>query len=272
MNETATWSLGDSCTNGTATSPAPGRARHPPVLEALARITRSTSAAFDDELRARAWRSAPVRARVDPANRSTTSCPRSSPSPAKRRRGCCNAAVRRPARCGRRAAPWLPRPARHRRRQDARRRAARDPARARRDAASTSSPPTTTSRGATPSGWAPLYEFFGLRAPRRRGHDARRATPGVRGRRHLRHRQGSGLRLPARSHGARSLAHRSSRPRLRDRGRSRLHPDRRGARAARDRRARAGAGDRSPRAGGARAPVARAASTTTPTSTAAPSS
>ena len=52
---------------------------------------------------------------------------------------------------------------------------------------------------------------------------------GVRGRRHLRHQLRVRLRLPPRQHGVVARQHRPAQPRLRDRGRGRLDPDRRGA-------------------------------------------
>ena len=60
----------------------------------------------------------------------------------------------------------------------------------------------------------------------------RRAQAGLRLRRHLRHQQRVRLRLPARQHEVRAREHGPARPRLRDRGRGRLDPDRRGPHAA----------------------------------------
>ena len=77
-----------------------------------------------------------------------------------------------------------------------------------------------------------------LRAPRDDGrlhpeHDAVRHPQGrVRGRRHLRHQLRVRLRLPPRQHGRLARQHRPAQPRVRDRGRGRLDPDRRGAHAA----------------------------------------
>ena len=66
-----------------------------------------------------------------------------------------------------------------------------------------------------------------------REHDAVRAAPrGVSGRRHLRDELRVRLRLPARQHGRLARRHRPARPPLRDRGRGRLDPHRRGAHAA----------------------------------------
>ena len=77
-----------------------------------------------------------------------------------------------------------------------------------------------------------------LRAPRddRRlhpEHDAVRRPQGrLRGRRHLRHELRVRLRLPPRQHGGVAREHRPAQPRVRDRRRGRLDPDRRGADAA----------------------------------------
>ena len=60
----------------------------------------------------------------------------------------------------------------------------------------------------------------------------RRAPGGLRLRRHLRHEQRVRVRLPARQHEVRAREHGPARPRLRDRRRGRLDPDRRGAHAA----------------------------------------
>ena len=66
-----------------------------------------------------------------------------------------------------------------------------------------------------------------------REHDAAgRAPRGVRRRHHLRHELRVRLRLPPRQHGRAARGHRPARPRLRDRGRGRLDPHRRGADAA----------------------------------------
>ena len=77
-----------------------------------------------------------------------------------------------------------------------------------------------------------------LRAPRHhrrahREHDAvRRAPRGLRVRHHVRHELRVRLRLPARQHGGVARGRRAARPLVRDRGRGRLDPDRRGAHAA----------------------------------------
>ena len=77
-----------------------------------------------------------------------------------------------------------------------------------------------------------------LRAPRDDGrlhpeHDAVRHPQGrVRGRRHVRHQLRVRLRLPPRQHGGLARQHRAAQPCVRDRGRGRLDPDRRGAHAA----------------------------------------
>ena len=79
----------------------------------------------------------------------------------------------------------------------------------------------------------PVYEALGH--PRRgdREHDAAgRAPRGLRRRHHLRHELRVRLRLPARQHGRPARGHRPARPHLRDRGRGRLDPHRRGAHAA----------------------------------------
>ena len=66
-----------------------------------------------------------------------------------------------------------------------------------------------------------------------REHDAvRPAQGGVRGRRHLRDELRVRLRLPARQHGGVARGRRAARPLVRDRGRGRLDPRRRGAHAA----------------------------------------
>ena len=68
---------------------------------------------------------------------------------------------------------------------------------------------------------------------RDREHDAVRAAPRrLRGRRHLRDELGVRLRLPARQHGRLARRRRAARPSVRDRGRGRLDPHRRGAHAA----------------------------------------
>ena len=81
-----------------------------------------------------------------------------------------------------------------------------------------------------------------LPGPLRRRHPAPPERPGapgrVRRRHHLRHQQRVRLRLPARQHEVRPGQLRPARPPLRDRGRGRLDPDRRGAHAAHHQRAR----------------------------------
>ncbi len=67
------------------------------------------------------------------------------------------------------------------------------------------------------------------------GHEPRRSPRRVRGRRHVRDREGGGIRLPSRPDDDRGRRCRAAAVPLRHRGRGRLHPDRRGARAARDR-------------------------------------
>ena len=62
--------------------------------------------------------------------------------------------------------------------------------------------------------------------------DADRTAPGVRGGPHVRHQQRVRVRLPARQHGHAAGRHGPARPRVRDRGRGRLDPDRRGPDAA----------------------------------------
>ena len=69
------------------------------------------------------------------------------------------------------------------------------------------------------------------------------APPDVRRRGHLRHQLRVRVRLPARQHGVEPRGVRAARARLRDRGRGRQHPDRRGADAA-DHLRQAGAGSR----------------------------
>ena len=64
-------------------------------------------------------------------------------------------------------------------------------------------------------------------------HDALRGAHGrLRGRHHVRDERRVRLRLPARQHGGHARGHRPARPRVRDRGRGRLDPDRRGPDAA----------------------------------------
>ena len=74
-----------------------------------------------------------------------------------------------------------------------------------------------------------------------KGIEPRRTAGRLRRRRHLRHREGGRLRLPARSDDRRPRRGRAAAVPLRDRGRGRLHPDRRGAGAAGHRRRGAGA-------------------------------
>ena len=79
----------------------------------------------------------------------------------------------------------------------------------------------------------PVWDALGMRASLIAEHDAlRRPARGLRGRRRLRHELRVRLRLPARQHGRHARGRRPARPRLRDRGRGRLDPDRRGAHAA----------------------------------------
>ena len=79
----------------------------------------------------------------------------------------------------------------------------------------------------------PVYDALGVRAGFIAEHDAvRRAHGRLRGGHHVRHELRVRLRLPARQHGRHARGHRPARPRLRDRGRGRLDPDRRGADAA----------------------------------------
>ena len=81
-------------------------------------------------------------------------------------------------------------------------------------------------------------DAVGLRAARRNGrphreHDAVRGAQGrLRVRHHLRHELRVRLRLPARQHGRLARGRRAAQPHLRDRGRGRLDPHRRGAHAA----------------------------------------
>ena len=78
-----------------------------------------------------------------------------------------------------------------------------------------------------------IYRFLGLTVGLHPELDARRRAPeGLRLRHHLRHQQRVRLRLPARQHEVRARGHGPARPRLRDRGRGGLDPDRRGADAA----------------------------------------
>ncbi len=78
-----------------------------------------------------------------------------------------------------------------------------------------------------------IYRFLGLDRRRQPVADgARRQAGRLRRRHHLRHQQRIRLRLPARQHGVRGGGARAARPHLRDRRRSRLDPDRRGAHAA----------------------------------------
>ena len=81
----------------------------------------------------------------------------------------------------------------------------------------------------------PVYEALGITVGVIQSNmDARsdRAPRRLRLRHHLRHQLRVRLRLPARQHGRRADADRPARPLLRDRGRGRLDPDRRGAHAA----------------------------------------
>ena len=79
----------------------------------------------------------------------------------------------------------------------------------------------------------PVFERLGMTRRRDPEHDAvRRAQGRVRGRHHLRDELRVRLRLPARQHGRLEGRPRPARPRLRDRRRGRLDPDRRGAHAA----------------------------------------
>ncbi|CAA9329502.1 MAG: Protein translocase subunit SecA, partial [uncultured Frankineae bacterium] len=120
----------------------------------------------------------------------------------------------------------------HRRGQDPHLRAAglperpRGQGRARRDGQRLPRPPRRRVDGAR----APLPRAVGRRHP---GQRAARGPPrGLRLRHHLRHQQRVRLRLPARQHGVERHRAGAARPPLRDRGRGRLHPHRRGAHAA----------------------------------------
>ena len=87
----------------------------------------------------------------------------------------------------------------------------------------------------------PGARHLGRRDPE---HDARRRAPRrLRVRHHLRHQLRVRLRLPARQHGPVCRVHGAARPLVRDRGRGRLDPDRRGPNPA-DHLRRAGAGGR----------------------------
>ena len=149
-----------------------------------------------------------------------------------------HAALRRAAHRRHRAAPRQDRRDEDRRGQDARRHAARLPQRARRQGR----PRRHRQRLPRP----PRLRVDGphLPVPRddRRRHPARSERPGAAGRlrcrHHLRHEQRVRLRLPARQHEVRPRALRAARAPLRDRRRSRQHPDRRGAHAAHHLRAR----------------------------------
>ena len=79
----------------------------------------------------------------------------------------------------------------------------------------------------------PIYEALGVTVAALQDGDDHADAPGqIRLRRHLRHQLRVRLRLPARQHVAVARGMRPARPRLRDRGRGRQHPDRRGADAA----------------------------------------
>ena len=79
----------------------------------------------------------------------------------------------------------------------------------------------------------PVYEALGMRAALHPQHDAlRRAQGRLRGGHHVRDELRVRLRLPARQHGDVARRHRPARPHVRDRGRGRLDPHRRGADAA----------------------------------------
>ena len=78
-----------------------------------------------------------------------------------------------------------------------------------------------------------VFEALGMRTALHREHDAvRPAQGGVRGRRHVRDELRVRLRLPARQHVGVARRRRAARPLVRDRGRGRLDPRRRGAHAA----------------------------------------
>ena len=86
-----------------------------------------------------------------------------------------------------------------------------------------------------------IYKFLGLTRRRHRARARRRpAARAVRLRRHLRHQQRAGLRLPARQHEDERARDGAARARLRHRRRGRLDPDRRGAHAADHLRSRRG--------------------------------
>ena len=82
------------------------------------------------------------------------------------------------------------------------------------------------------SGWARSTSSSASRRRDRAWARRRRAQSRLRRRRDLRHEQRVRLRLPARQHEIRHGADGAARPRLRDRGRGRLDPGRRGAHAA----------------------------------------
>ena len=84
-----------------------------------------------------------------------------------------------------------------------------------------------------------IYRFLGMTRRRHPARPERRGAAGrLRRRHHLRHQQRVRLRLPARQHEVRPRALRAARAPLRDRRRSRQHPDRRSADAADHLRAR----------------------------------
>ena len=140
-----------------------------------------------------------------------------------------DAALRRAAHRRHRAAPREDRRDEDRRRQDARRHAARLSQCARRQ--------RRPRRHGQRLPRAPRLRMDGppLPVPRHvgRGHPARSERSGAPGRlrrrHHLRHEQRVRLRLPPRQHEVRPRALRAARAPLRDRGRGRQHPDRRGA-------------------------------------------
>ena len=89
-----------------------------------------------------------------------------------------------------------------------------------------------------------IHHFLGPDDRRDPAADApRRPARGLRLRRHLRHQQRARVRLPARQHGEHHRGLRPARPQLRDRGRGRLDPDRRGADPADHQRPDAGRGE-----------------------------